>query len=84
MNSPRCAPGEPGPQGAPGVADGPQQARGWVILHTGQCRVLAATAHQQVDLHVHQTGQQDEVTEVDDLGAGIVGPGVTHAGDVRR
>ena len=38
-----------------------------VVLHGGVCRGLAAPAHQQVDLHVHQAGQQDQLAEVDEL-----------------
>ena len=43
---------------------------GGIVLHLGQAGVLAAAAHQEVDLHVHQAGQQDGVTEVDDVALG--------------
>jgi hypothetical protein len=33
--------------------------------------VLPAPAHQQVDLHVHQAGQQNGVPEIDDLALGF-------------
>ena len=44
---------------------------GGIVLHLGQPGVLPAPAHQQVDLHVHQAGQQDRVPEIDDLSLGF-------------
>jgi len=59
--------GEAGPQRAAGVADRAQHPQRRVVLHGGVRCGLAAPAHQQVDLHVHQAGQQDQLAEVDDL-----------------
>ncbi len=59
--------GEPGAQRAAGVADRAQHPRRWVVLHLGQPGRLAAPAHQEVDLHVHQPGQQYLVAEIDEL-----------------
>jgi hypothetical protein len=47
--------------------DGSQHPGRRIVLHLGQAGVLAAPAHQEVDLHVHQTGQQDGVAEIDDV-----------------
>jgi hypothetical protein len=62
--------GEAGPQGAAGVADRAQHAQRRVVLHGGVGHGLAAAAHQQVDLHVHQAGEQDQLAQVDDLAVG--------------
>ena len=56
--------GEPRAQGAPGIADGAQHPGRRVVLHLRQPRLLAAAPHQQIDLHVHQPGQQDLVAQV--------------------
>ena len=51
--------GEPGAQRAAGIADRAQHPRRRIVLDLGQPGLLAAPAHQEVDLHVHQAGQQD-------------------------
>jgi len=58
---------KPGPQRAARVADRAQHAQRRVVLDGGVRRGLAAAAHQQVDLHVHQPGQQRQLAEIDDL-----------------
>jgi hypothetical protein len=57
--------GEPGAQRAASVANRAQHPGRRIVLHLRQAGVLAPPAHQQVDLHVHQAGQQDGVAEVD-------------------
>ena len=64
--------GEPRPQGAAGVANRAQHPGRRVILNLGQPRLLAPAAHQQVDLHVHQPGQQDLVTQIDQIASRVV------------
>ena len=59
--------GEPRTQRAPRIADRAQHPDRGIVLHLGQAGGLAAAAHQEVDLHVHQAGQQDRVAQVDDL-----------------
>ena len=59
--------GEPGAQRAAGIADRTQHPRRRVILDLGQAGFLPASAHQEVDLHVHQPGQQDLVAEIDQV-----------------
>ena len=63
--------GEAGAQGAAGVAHRAQHAGRGIVLHLGQAGVLTAAAHQQVDFHVHEAGQQDGVAEIDDLAFGF-------------
>ena len=62
---------ETGSQRTSGIADRPQHPRRGVVLHLRQPGRLAAPAHQEVDLHVHQTGQQDLVAEIDDVAFGF-------------
>ena len=59
--------GEARAQGAAGVADRTQDARGGIVLNLGQPGILAAPAHQEVDLHVHQAGKQDGIAEIDHI-----------------
>ena len=59
--------GESGAQRAAGVADRAQHPRRGIVLDLGQPGLLAPPAHQEVDLHVHQTGQQNLVAEIDQL-----------------
>ena len=79
--------GEARAQRAPGIADRAQHPGRGIVLHLGQAGVLAAAAHQEVDLHVHQAGQQDGVAEVDDLSFGFAtdadDPVVFDANDAR-
>ena len=62
--------GEPGVQGGAGVHPAAQRAVRRVVLHTvhrsGQPLGTAGTADEQVQLHVHQTRQQRDVTQIDD------------------
>src|SRR5690606_31162825 len=48
-----------------------------VVLHGGVDGLLAPATHQQVDLHVHQPGQQDLIAQIDDLALGFA----AHADD---
>ena len=59
--------GEAGAQRAAGVAHRTQHPGRRIVLNLGQAGVFAPAAHQEVDLHVHQAGQQDGVAEVDDV-----------------
>lgn len=43
---------------------------GGIVLYLRQPGILTAPAHEEVDLHVHQAGQQDGIPEVDDLAFG--------------
>ena len=40
---------------------------GRIVLHLGQAGVLSPAAHQQVDLHVHQSWQENRVAQIDDI-----------------
>ena len=53
--------GESRAQRAAGIADRTQHPGRGIVLNLGQPGLLPAPAHQQVDLHVHQPGQQDRV-----------------------
>ena len=59
--------GESSTQRAPCVADRTQHPGGRIVLDLGQTGVFSPAAHQQVDLHVHQSGQQNRVTQIDDI-----------------
>jgi len=61
----------PRAQRAAGVANRTQHSCRWIVLHLGQPGVLPAPAHQEVDLHVHQAGQEDGVPEIDDVSLGF-------------
>jgi len=50
---------------AAGIADRTQQPGRGIVLHLGQAGILAPAAHQEVDLHVHQAGQQDGIPKID-------------------
>ena len=63
--------GEPRAQRAAGIADCTQHSGRGIVLHLGQSGILAAPAHQEVDLHVHQPGQEDGLPEIDDLSLGL-------------
>jgi hypothetical protein len=63
--------GEAGAQRTAGVADRTQHPRRRIVLHLGQTGIFAAPAHEEVDLHVHQTGQQDGIPEVDNVSLGL-------------
>jgi hypothetical protein len=54
-------------QRAAGVADRAQHPQRRVVVVGGVRGGLAAPAHQQVDLHVHQPGQQDQLAEIQQL-----------------
>ncbi len=56
---------EPGPQGTTSVGHGPQGAKRRILLHRDQRAGVVGSAHEQVDLHVHQAGEQRHVAEVD-------------------
>ena len=56
---------EAGPQRALAVGHGPQRAHGRVLLHGDQRAAVVGPAHEQVDLHVHEPGQQGDVAEVE-------------------
>ena len=56
---------EAGAQGATGVGHGPQGAHGGVVLDRGQRAAVVGAAEEQVDLHVHEAGEQRDVAEVD-------------------
>ena len=73
--------GEPGAQRAAGIADRAQHPRRRVVLNLGQPGLLAAPAHQEVDLHVHQPGQQDLVAQVDHIAFGRVTVATADADD---
>jgi hypothetical protein len=49
------------------IADRAQHPNCGIVLHLGQAGGLAAATHQEVDLHVHQSGQQNGVAQIDDL-----------------
>ena len=69
--------GESGAQRAAGIADRAQHPRRRIVLDLRQPGLLAAPAHQEVDLHVHQPGQQDLVAEIDQVTLDVA----TDAGD---
>ena len=62
---------EPGAQRAAGVTHRTQHPGRRIVLHLGQAGTFAPPAHQQVDLHVHQAGQQDRIAEIDHLTLGL-------------
>ena len=57
--------GEPGPQGAPGVGHGPERAEGRVVLNGVERAAVVGPAEEEVDLHVHQPGEEGHVAEID-------------------
>ncbi len=73
--------GETGAERAAGIADRTQHSRRRIILNLGQPGLLAAPAHQEVDLHVHQPGQQDLVAQVDHIALGRVTAATADADD---
>ena len=58
---------EAGQQRAPAARDGAHQLHGRVVLDRAHVRRPVA-AHQEVELHVHEPGEQRHVAELDDLG----------------
>ena len=60
---------KPASQGGAGVHRAAQRAVGRIVLHAvhrvGQTLGTAGPADEQVELHVHQAGQQRDVAEVD-------------------
>ena len=56
---------EPGAQRPARVGDGAQRAQRGVVLHRVQRAGVVGPAEQQVDLHVHEPGQQREVADVE-------------------
>ena len=66
MNRPEIAHGgEPGLEGAPGVGHRPKCAQRRIVLHGVERAAVVGPAEQEVDLHVHQPGQQGQVAQVD-------------------
>ena len=56
---------EPGAQRSARVGDGAQGAQRGVVLHRVQRARVVGAAEQQVDLHVHEPGEEGEVAEVE-------------------
>ena len=52
----------------PRVGHAPEGPHGRVLLHRSERAAVVRAAQEQVDLHVHQPGQQRDVAQVDHLG----------------
>ena len=70
---------EAGQQRAPATRDGAHQLHGRVVLDRAHVR-RAVAAHEEVELHVHEPGQQRHVAELDDLGIARATTPVTRRG----
>ncbi len=57
--------GEAGPQRTAGVDHGAQSAESRVVLHGVEGAAMVGSSEEQVHLHVHEAGQEGEVSELD-------------------
>ncbi len=57
--------GEPGLEGPAGIGHRPQGAEGRVVLDGVEGAPVVGSAEEQIDLHVHQPGQQGQVAQID-------------------
>jgi hypothetical protein len=59
--------GEPRAQGAAGVAHGAEHPQRRIVLDRGEHSGLSPAPHQEVDLHVHEAGEQGDVAQIEHL-----------------